>query len=415
MAVAQVFRNGYICLVGWWCWGTARNGGRFDFGTRGSRPGCFIRKAGQRSCGARTAIRGKPDTGGHRMSVDPASYRDPSGHVHIVDGRVFRTVTRHGLDEFLAVRDSGALKPLVARGAVIEAKEVTDAPVAGPDVALVLEHPRLPVISYPYEWPFDALKAAALLHLDIQLELLDQGICLSDASAYNVQFRGAEPIFIDYLSFRRYRPGELWLAHRQFCEHFLNPLVLQACLGVPYHAWYRGQPDGIPTGDVAALLKIHHRLSPVLLGHIVLPSRLQRKANDGAVEAAKDAKTQGLSQTRFKAILQQLRHFIASLEPKGVEKTTWGSYAKDNTYDSSEAAAKRRFVQQFAEQERPSLLVDLGCNTGDYSAAALEAGAGSVIGLDGDHGALRGAFARARSERLNFLPLYQDLRSEERR
>lgn len=343
------------------------------------------------------------------MSVDPASYRDPSGHVHIVDGRVFRTVTRHGLDEFLAVRDSGALKPLVARGAVIEAKEVTDAPVAGPDVALVLEHPRLPVISYPYEWPFDALKAAALLHLDIQLELLDQGICLSDASAYNVQFRGAEPIFIDYLSFRRYRPGELWLAHRQFCEHFLNPLVLQACLGVPYHAWYRGQPDGIPTGDVAALLKIHHRLSPVLLGHIVLPSRLQRKANDGAVEAAKDAKTQGLSQTRFKAILQQLRHFIASLEPKGVEKTTWGSYAKDNTYDSSEVAAKRRFVQQFAEQERPSLLVDLGCNTGDYSAAALEAGAGSVIGLDGDHGALRGAFARARSERLNFLPLYQDL------
>ena len=343
------------------------------------------------------------------MVADPASYRDPSGHVHIVDGRVFRSVTEHGIEEYLAVRDSGALQSLVARGAVIGAEEVTGISLPGIDAARVIEHARLSFISYPYEWPFDALKSAALLHLDLQLELLERGLCLTDASAFNIQFRGAQPVFIDYLSFRRYREAELWLAHRQFCEQFLNPLVLQACLGVPYHAWYRGQGEGIPAGDVAALLKFRHRLSPVLFGHIVLPSRLQKKGDGGFVETAANAKKQGLKRTRFKAILHQLRHFIAGLEPAGLEKTTWGSYAEDNTYESSEAAAKRRFVQRFAKDVRPGLLVDLGCNTGEYSAAALEAGAGSVVGLDSDHGALRRAYARARTEGLNFLPLYQDL------
>ncbi len=52
------------------------------------------------------------------------------------------------------------------------------------------------------------LKAAALRHLEIQIELLKNNISLSDASAYNVQFDGANPVFIDYLSFRRYVDGE---------------------------------------------------------------------------------------------------------------------------------------------------------------------------------------------------------------
>ena len=36
----------------------------------------------------------------------------------------------------------------------------------------------------------------------------------SDATAYNVQFIGANPIFIDTLSLRRYREGEYWAGHQ---------------------------------------------------------------------------------------------------------------------------------------------------------------------------------------------------------
>ena len=109
------------------------------------------------------------------------------------------------------------------------------------DASYVIEHPKLPFVSYPYEWCFSALKSAALLHLDIHLSVLESDITLSDASAYNIQFQsGASPIFIDRLSFRRYREGEFWVGHRQFCEQFLNPLLLRALVGVPHNAWYRG-------------------------------------------------------------------------------------------------------------------------------------------------------------------------------
>jgi ribosomal protein L11 methylase PrmA len=54
------------------------------------------------------------------------------------------------------------------------------------------------------------------------------------------------------------------------------------------------------------------------------------------------------------------------------------------------------------------MLWDIGCNTGDYSSAALEAGADFVVGFDFDQGALDRAFSRAKNERLNFLPLFLD-------
>ncbi len=344
------------------------------------------------------------------MALDAASYRDPSGHVHIVGPRVFRTVTPEWQSDYRAVKESRALDSLIERGLVIGATEVD--PSLLPDAApgdLVLEHPRIPVVSYPYEWPFAGLKAAALLHLDIQLELLDHDIALVDASAFNIQFLDAHPIFIDYLSFRRYRDGEPWLAHQQFCKQFLNPLILYAKLGVPFHAWYRGHLEGIESGDLADLLKLHHKLSPVMFSHVVLLGRLQGRADESTVAAARAASRRGLSRTRFRAMLLQLRSFIAGLAPARTKQSRWGGYAETNTYESEERGDKRSFVERFVAEVRPDLLIDLGCNTGDFSQVALSAGARHTVGFDSDPGVLDRAFARAQAEKLKLLPLYQDL------
>lgn len=344
------------------------------------------------------------------MTVDPASYRDPSGHVYIEGERVFRTVMPGGRADYEFIRDSGTLDEFIARGMLVGATEVerdvlTD---VGPE-SLVLEHPRIPVISYPYEWPFHALKAAALLHLDIQLGILNNGIVLSDASAFNIQFLGGKPIFIDYLSFRRYRDDEPWLGHRQFCEQFLNPLILQAKLGVPFHMAYRGQLDGIESTHLAPLLKLRHKLSPTMFSHVVLLARSQNRANIHMLKEAQSAHVRGLKLNRYRAILLQLHQFVSHLEPVKETHTTWERYANDNTYETVEVIAKRTVVERFAADTRPNLLIDLGCNTGDYSQAALSCGAKYVVGLDSDHGALERAYIRSYTDGLNFLPLYQDL------
>ena len=54
-------------------------------------------------------------------------------------------------------------------------------------------------------------------------------------------------------------------------------------------------------------------------------------------------------------------------------------------------------------------MLDLGCNSGDFSAAALSGGSECAIGIEVDVDTLDVAFRRARDEKLAFLPLYQDL------
>src|SRR3546814_18696554 len=109
-----------------------------------------------------------------------------------------------------------------------------------------IEHPVLRPITYPYEWTFSALKAAALLHLDIHLDALEGDTTLVDASAYNVQFDGSKPVFIDHPPFHPYRHGQFCLAHSLFLPQFLFPLPFPAATHHPFHPWYRGAPEALP-------------------------------------------------------------------------------------------------------------------------------------------------------------------------
>jgi hypothetical protein len=90
------------------------------------------------------------------------------------------------------------------------------------------------------------LQDAALLHLDLMLVALAEGMILKDSSAYNIQWNGAEPVFIDIPSFEVLARGEPWVGYRQFCELFLYPLMLRAYRGVDFRPWLRGMIDGIP-------------------------------------------------------------------------------------------------------------------------------------------------------------------------
>ncbi len=343
--------------------------------------------------------------------VDSASFRDPSGQVYRIDGRIYRTVTDRALDDFEALRASGLYDELAAAGKVVAAEIVEgEVPEAlRRQARVVLEHPPLPFVSYPYEWSFAALKAAALHHLDVHQTALERGMTLSDASAYNIQFIGARPIFIDTLSFRPYRSGEYWTGHRQFCEQFLIPLLLRAMFGTPHNDWYRGSLEGIRTADFTRLLPWRRKLSWNVLSQLVLPTAFEGSAGRGDISVTSST----LRDTKFplaayQGLLRRLHKWIAGLAPRDRRPTAWQNYSLENSYGPEEAEAKRAFVRGFIEAEKPATVWDLGCNAGDYSEVALRSGAGYVVGWDFDQGALDAGFARAGEGNLAFTPLYFD-------
>lgn len=340
------------------------------------------------------------------------SFRDPAGHVHIFQNQILRSVTKHGVTNFEAVLKTGFLDLIVKKGYLLPYKKVNDPTILTllPEAVHVLEHPRLSYVSYPYEWSFPLLKAAALLHLDIAIEALEAGVSLSDASAYNIQFVGAQPVFIDHLSFKPYIEGEYWIAHRQFCEHFLNPLLLRAILGLPHNAWFRGTLEGVSCEDLNKLLPLRDKISARMMAHVVLPARFQRQAfgkkAGGNITQSCDRKN--FPCAAYKGMLRQLHKWVTQLEPKGKQITVWSDYVESNTYEDIEKRTKTEFIERFITEIKPRLVFDLGCNSGAFSEIALRSGAQQVIGFDFDQAALDKAYLRAKKKSLNYLPLFLD-------
>src|SRR6185503_1063198 len=155
-------------------------------------------------------------------STDTGSFRDPSGFVYELEGRLFRQVNRSFGPRWDALVASGLLERLQQKGLLVRHEPAPIGLAYAPDIAYaVIEPERVPFISYPYEWSFGQLKEAALLTLEVQAVAMAAGFSLRDASAYNVQFVGGSATLIDTLSFEPAAEGKPWTAYRQFCEHFL--------------------------------------------------------------------------------------------------------------------------------------------------------------------------------------------------
>ena len=139
----------------------------------------------------------------------------------------------------------------------------------------VLEHDVVPFVSYPYEWTFSMLKDAALLQLHLIEQCLEHGWTLKDATPFNIQFIGSQPIFIDIPSFEPWVDGEPWVGYRQFCSMFLTPLMLRAHLGINQLPFLRSYIDGIPPTEAIKFFSGCKKLKRGVLSHIMFPAKVE--------------------------------------------------------------------------------------------------------------------------------------------
>ena len=342
------------------------------------------------------------------------SFRDPEGHVFIVSGRVFRGISSRAADRFRAFIQSNFFKERagtrIVRTWEVAPEEAAAAGVPAADVgayAMWVEHERVPLVSYPYEWPFDSLKQAACLTLKLIADGLKSGYTLKDASAYNVQFIDSQPVFLDVLSFVEYREGEPFFGYKQFCEQFLAPLYLPAFAGIEHNQWFRGRLDGLDLIEASRALPLSTWLRPHVLMHIHVQAWAMQKVESTSVQTDSGRRRRPIPRRNLIALADGLRKHIGGLKRR--RRTYWQKYAARDAHDDPSRERKMDIAREFVREHGPTRLLDLGCNTGEYSQAAIVAGARSVIGVDTDCGALDIA---ARTARRNALPawfLYWDI------
>jgi hypothetical protein len=244
------------------------------------------------------------------------------------------------------------------------------------------------------------------VHLEVLLAALGEGFSMKDGYAYNMQFVGSRPLFIDVGSFEP-ATGP-WPGYRQFCETFLFPLLIQAHLGIAYQPYLRGSVNGLEPRDVAGMFKGRRKWKKGVFRNVVLHAAADKRVKTSTESVKQQLTGAGFGVELAKATTSKLLKLVRKLDV-GKRATTWADYRDTCSYTDADAAAKQTFVRSVAAEITPELALDLGANDGEYSFIAAEH-ARHVVAVDGDEQVIDQLYRRLRAEGdERILPLVMNL------
>ncbi len=351
------------------------------------------------------------------LNYESGSYRDRDGRVFVDhEGGICRALSPRALMEWNVVRQTRFFREAVTSRRVVPTESAADSSAVA-DQGLekvwagVLRHETVPFISYPFEWSFGMLQDAAQLHLELLEQALAEDVSLKDGTAYNVQWFGTRPVFIDVASFERHIPGQAWAGYRQFCQTFLYPLMLQAYKNIPFQPWLRGCLDGITPQQCWSLMSLRDVFRRGVPSHVWLHAKLQSSRTVEDVDSSRALTASGFSKDLILANVAGLKRLISGLRWKAAP-SVWSEYTTANGYSSADREAKDAFVRRVVHSRRWGRVWDIGCNTGAYSRIAAE-NADLVVAMDADYLAVERLYqslkASPPANRTPILPLVNNL------
>jgi len=341
---------------------------------------------------------------------EPGSFRDRSNRVFYQDGRVFRALSPEALEDWSFLKSKSFFKTFSADGKVVSTQVASLANLPESERgwwAGVLEHGHIPFISYPYEWCFGMLRDAALLHLELLSAALPENMVLKDATAYNVQWKGSQPVFIDIPSFTPWSAGYPWVGYRQFCELFLFPLLLQAYRDISFQSWLRGSLEGISVEECSHLLR-RDFYRPGVLKDVLLHNYFQRHYSTTPRSIKEDLRQTGFHRELIQANVARLSKIVSGLTWRTLS-SPWNDYGELKHYVPEDKELKRAFVEQVLQSRHRRLVWDLGCNEGAFSRLAAEY-SDYVVAVDSDPKVIEVFYQSLKKQNSpNILPLVMNL------
>ena len=327
-----------------------------------------------------------------------SSYRDNAGFV-FADGRKFyRCINECYFPFYDMLLQSGLYDELTIAGRLIPHEEVSNSYFPGSASRKIILPEQIPFISYPYEWPFDMWRDAAIVTLKIMQVAMGKGMILKDATPFNIQFYKGRPVFIDTLSFIKYEAGRPWIAYRQFCESFLGPLLLMHYGHRDMGKLFIAFPDGIPLQVIKELLPVRAKFNVHVYMHIQLQESMSRKKNN----TEKPAKT--FTKEKLIVLIQGLLDLVTSLRQKE-NRSVWDNYYSETILGDDYLVSKDKIIRGFTEAVPFKNVIDLGANDGHFS-FLLKDKATNIISVDFDSNCINALYREIRKNRIkNIIPL----------
>ena len=291
---------------------------------------------------------------------------DPIGTVSKENGKVIRRLYKElGKDNFLY---SNQVEQLVACNMLINFQIETNK---------IIVSNEIPFVTYPYEWCDAQLYDSAVLTLDISQSISKFGYELKDASAWNVIFEYCKPVFCDHLSFQKIETQNWW-AFGQFIRHFILPLVLSKYKNLKSHFAFVLSIDGIQPDFARELLGLKRYLSPFW---VLFLSPRNNKLNPVTYK--------NNQKPHHHSLYAILRFLLGFLKLNKSNKNKWIGYKENRDhYASKDLDVKHIVIEKWIKSIKPSWVIDLGCNTGEYTMIAASLGA-VVVAVDQDHDSIQ--------------------------
>jgi SAM-dependent methyltransferase len=172
--------------------------------------------------------------------------------------------------------------------------------------------------------------------------------------------------------------------------------------------------DGLEPAECFAALPWRHRLSRAALWPITLPTLLDRRKSAAAPAkvVAPQKKSAPLDPELATHILRRtlkaLRRRTLRATPHSAS-SNWSDYPQTLThYTPEQSQQKLDWVRHALEATHPARVLDIGANTGDFSALAASLGA-EVVALERDQASADRLFRMARQRNLPILTIHADL------
>lgn len=325
---------------------------------------------------------------------------DAESHLVKTGDHCLRTIRAESSEFFRKFLRSDCARRLIEKGGFIPSEIVA----AEKEGELVVRHPEIPFVLYPYEWTPAMLRDAALATLETIGALEAEGYTLKDGTPWNTVFHGARPVWVDLTSVTDKAATGSFPARTDFLNYYVRPLQFFAAglgayarlgltqwLGPPASSWIE---DALACEAAGAF-------------HSGARQGLKMAARTGvrAVQRKLGARKKPLKPPLPKTAAG-MKDFISGLaiSPGTGE---WSNYYKGQNelpvFDPAspdlarliQSTPKHQLVYSILERCRPRSVLDIGCNTGLYSFMANQLGA-QVVGLDLDEHAVDEMYCAAR-------------------